>query len=201
MILRTSSLRYQVLRILSDDPMDCRTIASHLFPPPKLDGVPSSAGAWKARAIAVEAWKADASRKVGRVLDWGQASGLIEPCGSPSVSNWFVERMDRYGLSLALQRVHPSFPREVPDLRGHMRMIESVLMWRGVPGDGQCTERPGYGVSDLLGRSPSGARKRVWRELVDWGVCVSPSQRVLTSAGVAMVRRMSGYVVPIRVHR
>ncbi len=172
--LRPTSLRFRVLFLLVDDALTAEQLAAHLFPPPKLAGPLTSRAAWKERADAVAVYRREGIRKVSRALDALHAAGLVAPCGAPTLARWYCERIERYGFVLALHRAHPAFPRDAGNLAAHLRLVD------------QCSQGP-TSTRALLGASPSGAQKRAYRELGDWGVIVPASGRVATAAGIALV--------------
>lgn len=175
--LRSSALRARVLLLLADDAMVAEDLAAHIFPPPKMDGPPGSAAAWRELAQARAVYRREAVRRVSRALEALHASGLVNPCGAPRLAEWFLVRVERFGMVDAVARAHPAWPAELPDLAAYRRMAE------------QCSQGPGS-TRELLGESPSGAAKRVYRELVEWGVIVSASSRVATETGRAEAARL-----------
>jgi hypothetical protein len=178
--MRPTSLRFRVLRLIVENPGDltAEAIAAHLFPPPKLAGPLSSAEAWRARRRAVEAHKHDAERRVRRAIDALQEGRLVVAHGAPMVAEWFGEKIERFGLAQAIERAHPAWPRELPDLAAYRSIVEAATAGPSSAGA-------------LLGSNPSGSRKRRYRELCSWGCLVAPSQRVPTEAGVALVSRVA----------
>ncbi len=175
--LRPSSLRARVLLLVADDAMVAEDLAAHLCPPPKMDGPPGSAAAWRELAQARAVYRREAIRRVSRALEALHAVGLVAPCGAPRLAEWFLVDFDRRGVADAVARAHPAWPAELPDLAAYRRMVEA------------CGQGPGS-TRELLGESPSGAAKRVYRELVEWGVIVSASSRVATEAGRAEALRL-----------
>ena len=164
-------------------------LAAHMWPPVK-EGPPKSLSDMRCRRCVEkpvattsegpcrscrrkEADKA-AQAKVSAMLRQLGTKGLISACGPPVLSGWFVASMKKRGMAAAIMRAHPAYPAETPPLDAHISML-----WRaedGVPS-----------VADLLGKSPSGALKQVYRELCAWGVLIPPGQRWPTAAGIALV--------------
>lgn len=173
---RPGSLRWRVLVSVTDDALTAAEIAAHICPPPRLDGPLTSRAAWAARAAAVDAHQARATRAVSRALDALTAAGLVAPSAPPRVAEWLAERIAQRGLADALERAHPAWPAAVPPLATHRRLVEA------------CRQGP-TSARDALGPSPSGAVKRAWREVCAWGWVVPPRGRVATEAGRAVVRR------------
>jgi hypothetical protein len=156
-------------------------IARHLLPPPKLTAPPTSAEAWRERRAAVERHNLRAEQQVRRAIDALQKADLVEAGGRVRLAEWFERSMARFGLAGAVERAHPAWPSNLPDLAGYRAMVAEMAT--GGP----------RSVRALLGANPCGARKRVYRDLAfEWHVLVVPSQRVPTPAGVALVERARG---------
>jgi hypothetical protein len=84
--LRPSSVRARVLLLVADDAMVAEDLAAHLFPPPKIDGPPGSAAAWRELAQARAVYRRGAIRRVSRALEALHAVGLVAPCGAPRLA-------------------------------------------------------------------------------------------------------------------
>lgn len=167
---------FRALEVIVDHPgeLGAEEVALHVYPPRRRDTPFRSVedfNAWRAERRRSEK---DANAKASRLIRRLQEAGWVQPCGAPCLAQWFVERVARNGLVSVIERAHPSWPSSVPDLRGHRRMAEEVAQGPG-------------SVRDLLGTSPSGARKRVYADLVAMHVIVAPTRRLPTAAGVRRV--------------
>ena len=173
---RPNTPGFRILAAVVDNhgELDAQAIADSLYPPPKLAGPITSRAGWAAWATAKAEHRREKAARVSRMLGRLTEAGLIGSRGAPIVSRWFADLAMRRGLTEAMERAHPAWPAPVPPLVAHREMVEEV-------GKGPTSAR------SLLGSQPSGARKKVYRQLVEWGVIVSGSQRVATSAGVAVV--------------
>jgi hypothetical protein len=169
--VRPGSLGFRVLALIVDYPgeLDAQAIADHVFPPPRLAG-PASYEARRALADAKATHRAESAARVSRVLGRLQAAGLIERRGPPRVAAWFTRTVDRHGLADALHRAHPAWPGRVPRLVAHLRVLGEVVKPTGAVK---------YGAG--------GVEAQAYRDLVAWGVVVSPSRRFATPKGVALV--------------
>lgn len=161
---------------------DLAALASGPYPEPADRSSLDALRAWVRRR---EAWRADQAARCSRMLGKLVERGFVEPRGCvrlrPSFARAWTDRsaLDPDGaLAWALEREHPAWPARVPDLRGHLGMVLAVAGGESAP----------LTVRDVLGEQPSGHRKRVWADLVAWGVVVHPDHRRLTAAGWARVR-------------
>lgn len=180
---KPGSPRWEVLRLIVECPgeLDASAIAAHLWPPPKLSP-PSSLADIYARKKEWEAVESANRAKVSGYLRQLGTKGLICECGAPVLADWFVKRaiQENQGIILlefdrVLQRIHPKWPGKTPTIRRHVRMVGEIYHC-GPPT-----------VGALLGKSPDGATKVAYRDLVDWGVIVAPGKRKPTEAGVRLV--------------
>jgi hypothetical protein len=176
--VRPGRRAYDVLRLIVDSPGEhtAATLVDALDPAPRRtvpftrDDPPSR---WA--AMVAEHRRASCAR-MARLLGKLVEQGLIAKVMPPRLSPEFLAMAAIGGAERALFHAHPAFPARPKDLlHGHLEMVRQV------------EELPGS-ARDLLGARPSGARQRVYRELIGWGVVVAPQQRWPTEAGVALIR-------------
>ena len=159
--------------------LDAEAIARTLYPPPRWEAPPATAG-HAARSASYATWRAahrqhqrSSCDRVSRLLGRLQERGLIETRGAPLLADWWPRAVRRHGAESALRGVMDE-DTERGALASHLALIARV-------------EKGPASTSALLGPSPSGATKRTYDDLVTWGVIVPPSFRWPTPAGVALV--------------
>lgn len=194
--VRPGKRAYDVLRLIVESPGEhtTGTLVDALDPAPRRT-VPFTKDdpPWVWAAMVAEHNRvacAKMARLVGKLVEMG----LVEKLHPPALSPEYRRALETHGDE-ALYRFHPAFPeRPKGGLSGHRRLVERVV-----------EESPGS-ARDLLedasdgaqpvgeespgtppGESPSGARQRVYRDLIRWGVLVAPQQRHATPAGVALI--------------
>ena len=185
------TLAHDVLRLVAAHPgeLDASTIAERLLPgPPWRPPFPATHAE---RAASYAAWLTEergplgadgrtrtggrreaAAARVSRALGRLQERGLIETRGPPILAPWWLAVAQRRGVLPALRSAADV---DDGDLTSHVAMVAEV-------------EKGPRTAAALLGTSPSGARKRVYADLIAWGVILPPSQRWATEAGLALLR-------------
>jgi len=185
------TLAHDVLRLVAAHPgeLDAGTIAERLLPAPPWR--PPFPATHAERAASYAAWLTEergplsddgrarrggrreaAAARVSRALGRLQERGLIETRGPPIVAPWWLAVAQRRGVLPALRSAADV---EGGDLTSHVAMVAEV-------------EKGPRSAAALLGASPSGARKRVYADLIAWGVVLPPSQRWATEAGLALLQ-------------
>lgn len=179
---KPGSETFRALALIVADPgqWSASDIGAHLRKPAPRDRPFTSAAdyaEWRRERQAFERERADwASRMVRRLAE----AGFVESRGAPVVAEWFAKRAASVGVERALSRVVPD--QDVP-LTTHLRLLARV--------------GPSATVAEVIGKKPSGAVKRAWKDLTErWEVVIPPAARWPTEKGRALVQSLAATPQP-----
>lgn len=169
------------------------SLAAHVFAPPTPRPFRSYAEI-VARTEALALHAQTSRKKTARIVQHLAEAGYLESKGGPVISEWFAERIARDGVAEALRisgpRHHPSLAaigakgpldfdgwHEGPGVL-HARLIQRVV---GEVGNPPTT------VAQVVGSKPNGRVAKVWADLIEWAIVISPRARFPTEKATALV--------------